>query len=232
MYIPSTNPMRALIIEDDCYIAEALKSALMSENLVVEIAPDGESGAFSATTNDYDIILLDTMLPKKNGREVCRTIRMAGKKTPILSISAKADPVTKVELLEAGVDDYIGKPFVLREVIARVRALLRRPHTLLGEILTIGDLTMDTRARTLTRGKVSIRLTRKEFALLEYLLRNQGSVVSRGLLLEHVWDEMTDPFSNTIEAHIMSVRRKLRLKKSPPLIHTVPGLGYKLSLVS
>jgi DNA-binding response OmpR family regulator len=224
--------MRALIIEDDCYIAEALKSALMSENLVVEIAPDGESGAFSATTNDYDIILLDTMLPKKNGREVCRTIRMAGKKTPILSISAKADPVTKVELLEAGVDDYIGKPFVLREVIARVRALLRRPHALLGEILTIGDLTMNTRARTLTRGKASIRLTRKEFALLEYLLRNQGSVVSRGLLLEHVWDEMTDPFSNTIEAHIMSVRRKLRLKKSPPLIHTVPGLGYKLSLVS
>jgi DNA-binding response OmpR family regulator len=224
--------MRALIIEDDCYIAEALKSALMSENLVVEIAPDGESGAFSATTNDYDIILLDTMLPKKNGREVCRTIRMAGKKTPILSISAKADPVTKVELLEAGVDDYIGKPFVLREVVARVRALLRRPHTLLGEILTIGDLTMDTRARTLTRGKASIRLTRKEFALLEYLLRNQGSVVSRGLLLEHVWDEMTDPFSNTIEAHIMSVRRKLRFKKSPPLIHTVPGLGYKLSLVS
>jgi DNA-binding response OmpR family regulator len=224
--------MRALIIEDDCYIAEALKSALMSENLVVEIAPDGESGAFSATTNDYDVILLDTMLPKKNGREVCRIIRAAGKKTPILSISAKADPVTKVELLEAGVDDYIGKPFVLREVIARVRALLRRPHTLLGEILTIGDLTMDTRARTLTRGKASIRLTRKEFALLEYLLRNQGSVVSRGLLLEHVWDEMTDPFSNTIEAHIMSVRRKLRLKKSPPLIHTVPGLGYKLSLVS
>lgn len=232
MYIPSTNPMRALIIEDDCYIAEALKSALMSENLVVEIAPDGESGAFSATTNDYDIILLDTMLPKKNGREVCRIIRMAGKKTPILSISAKADPVTKVELLEAGVDDYIGKPFVLREVIARVRALLRRPHILLGEILTIGDLTMDTRSRTITRGKTSIRLTRKEFALLEYLLRNQGSVVSRGLLLEHVWDEMTDPFSNTIEAHIMSVRRKLRLKKSPPLIHTVPGLGYKLSLVS
>ncbi len=224
--------MRALIIEDDCYIAEALKSALMSENLVVEIAPDGESGAFSATTNDYDIILLDTMLPKKNGREVCRTIRMAGKKTPILSISAKADPVTKVELLEAGVDDYIGKPFVLREVIARVRALLRRPHALLGEILTIGDLTMDTRSRTITRGKTSIHLTRKEFALLEYLLRNQGSVVSRGLLLEHVWDEMTDPFSNTIEAHIMSVRRKLRLKKSPPLIHTVPGLGYKLSLVS
>lgn len=224
--------MRALIIEDDCYIAEALKSALMSENLVVEIAPDGESGAFSATTNDYDIILLDTMLPKKNGREVCRIIRMAGKKTPILSISAKADPVTKVELLEAGVDDYIGKPFVLREVVARVRALLRRPHTLLGEILTIGDLTMDTRSRTITRGKTSIRLTRKEFALLEYLLRNQGSVVSRGLLLEHVWDEMTDPFSNTIEAHIMSVRRKLRLKKSPPLIHTVPGLGYKLSLVS
>lgn len=232
MYIPSTIPMRALIIEDDCYIAEALKSALMSENLVVEIAPDGESGAFSATTNDYDIILLDTMLPKKNGREVCRTIRMAGKKTPILSISAKADPVTKVELLEAGVDDYIGKPFVLREVIARVRALLRRPHALLGEILTIGDLTMDTRSRTITRGKTSIHLTRKEFALLEYLLRNQGSVVSRGLLLEHVWDEMTDPFSNTIEAHIMSVRRKLRLKKSPPLIHTVPGLGYKLSLVS
>ncbi len=224
--------MRALIIEDDCYIAEALKSALTIENLTVEIAPDGASGAFSATTNDYDIILLDTMLPKKNGRDVCRAIRSAGKKTPILSISAKADPSTKIELLEAGVDDYIGKPFVLREVVARVRALLRRPHTLVGDVLTVGDLTMDTRTRTIVRGQTSIHLTRKEFALLEYLMRNQDSVVSRGLLLEHVWDEMTDPFSNTIEAHIMSLRRKIKRKNSPPLIHTVPGSGYKLSLVS
>lgn len=224
--------MRALIIEDDCYIAEALKSALTIENLTVEIAPDGASGAFSATTNDYDIILLDTMLPKKNGRDVCRAIRSAGKKTPILSISAKADPSTKIELLEAGVDDYIGKPFVLREVVARVRALLRRPHALVGDVLTVGDLTMDTRTRTIVRGQTSIHLTRKEFALLEYLMRNQDSVVSRGLLLEHVWDEMTDPFSNTIEAHIMSLRRKIKRKNSPPLIHTVPGSGYKLSLVS
>lgn len=223
--------MRALIIEDDFYIAEALKSALVADNIMVEIAPDGESGAFSATTNDYDVIILDTMLPKKNGPEVCRAIRSSGKTTPILSISAKADPTTKVELLEAGVDDYMGKPFVMREVIARIRALLRRPRTLLGDVLSIGDLIVDTRARTVTRSGTPIRLTRKEFALLEYLVRNQDSVVSRGLLLEHVWDETTDPFSNTIEAHIMSLRRKIKLKNKPQLIHTIPGSGYKLALV-
>lgn len=223
--------MRALIIEDNHYIAEALKSALIIENLTVEVAPDGESGSFFATTNDYDIILLDTMLPKKNGPEVCRTIRSSGKMTPILSVSAKADPTTKVELLEAGVDDYIGKPFVMREVIARVRALLRRPHALLGDIFSIDDLTIDTRKRTVTRGRTPVRLTRKEFMLLEFLIRNQDSVISRGLLLEHVWDETTDPFSNTIEAHIMSLRRKIKLKNKPPLIHTIPGSGYKLALV-
>lgn len=222
--------MKALIIEDDYYIADALKSALIREDIIVEIAPDGESGAFFATTNDYDIILLDTMLPKKNGPEVCRIIRASGKKTPILSISAKADPMTKVELLEAGVDDYIGKPFVMQEVVARVRALLRRPRALLGDVFSIDDLEVNTRTRVVIRGKTPIRLTRKEFRLLEFLFRHRDSVVSRGLLLEHVWDEATDPFSNTVEAHIMSLRKKIERAKKPKLIHTIPGTGYKLSL--
>ncbi len=222
--------MRALVIEDDQYIAEALSTALKNERLLVETAPDGDTGAFFATTNDYDIILLDTMLPKKNGAEVCRQIRESGKTTAILSISAKSDPHTKTELLDAGVDDYIGKPFVMEEVLARVRALLRRPRQLTGSTLSIADLILDTRTQKTERGTQQIHLTRKEFMLLEYFMRNIGTVLSRGMLMEHVWDMSIDPFSNTIEAHIMTLRKKIHVRGKPTLIHTVSGRGYKLAI--
>lgn len=222
--------MRALIIEDDPYIADALKAALVRERLVVETAPDGDTGAFFAKTNDYDIILLDTMLPKKDGAEVCKDIRRHGKKSPILSISARDDSATKIDLLNAGVDDYIGKPFVMEEVIARVRALLRRPIPLAGDVLSFDVISMNTREQTATCAGKPLSLTRKEFMLLEYFLRNVGSVLSRGMLIEHVWDMELDPFSNTIEAHIMCLRKKLSAHTRHKLIHTVTGRGYKMAI--
>lgn len=224
--------MRALIIEDDVYVAEALKTALESAYIIVDTAPDGESGAFRAITNDYDIILLDTMLPKKNGDEICSIIRTSGKTTPILSVSAKSDATTKVALLNAGADDYIGKPFDLDEVVARVRALLRRPYITLGTRLVIDTLEIETVTRSAKRNGKPIKLTRKEFDLLEYLLRNCGCIVSRGTLLEHVWESTTDPFSNTVESHIMTLRRKIERRNRPKLIHTVSGCGYKISLAA
>lgn len=222
--------MRALIIEDDPYIADALKQALVNERLVVETAPDGDTGAFFAKTNDYDIILLDTILPKKGGADVCRDIRSHGKTSAILSISAKDDSATKVDLLNAGVDDYLGKPFAMDEVIARVRALLRRPHRMAGDLLSFDDIALNTREQTASRAGKELSLTRKEFMLLEYFMRNVGSVLSRAMLIEHVWDMELDPFSNTIEAHVMSLRKKLAACNKRRVIHTVMGRGYKMSL--
>ena len=221
--------MRALIIEDDPYITEALSQALEDAHLVVETAPDGELGAFCALTNDYDIILLDTMLPKKDGITVCHAIRTAGKTTPILSISAKSDATTKVALLDAGADDYMGKPFIMEEVIARIRALLRRPTPLVGSVLCIDTLEINTLTRIAVRNKKPLKLTRKEFNILEYLLRNQDVVVPRSVLMEHVWNSFVDPFSNTVESHIMSLRKKIERKNRPKLLHTVTGCGYKIS---
>lgn len=223
--------MRALIIEDDPYITQALKEALTQERLVVETAPDGDVGAFFAKTNDYDIILLDTMLPKKGGADVCKDIREHGKTTPILSVSAKTDNATKVRLLNAGVDDYLAKPFVMDEVIARVHALLRRPKTWAGDCLTFDDITLDTRQQIAKRAGHELTLTRKEFVLLEYFMRNPGTVLSRAMLIEHVWDMELDPFSNTIEAHVMSLRKKLAARNKRKVIHTVMGRGYKIALV-
>lgn len=222
--------MRALIIEDDPYIAEALKQALTDEQLVVETALDGDTGAFFAKTNDYDIILLDTLLPKKGGADVCKDIRMNGKTSPILSISAKADSGTKVDLLNAGADDYLAKPFVMDEVIARVHALLRRPKSWAGDLLMFDDIMLNTREQTASRAGYELSLTRKEFMLLEYFMRNVGTVLSRAMLIEHVWDMELDPFSNTIEAHIMSLRKKLSAHGRQKIIHTVMGRGYRLAL--
>ncbi|MBP9771577.1 MAG: response regulator transcription factor [Candidatus Pacebacteria bacterium] len=223
--------MRALIIEDDPYIAEALKQALSHERLIVETAPDGDTGAFFAKTNDYDIILLDTMLPKKGGADVCKDIRKHGKTSPILSLSAKADTATKIDLLNAGVDDYLAKPFVMDEVIARVHALLRRPQQMAGDLLVFDDVSINSREQIALRADKPLSLTRKEFMLLEYFMRNPGSVLSRGMLIEHVWDMELDPFSNTIEAHIMSLRKKLSARNKRKIIHTVMGRGYKLAIV-
>jgi DNA-binding response OmpR family regulator len=221
--------MRILIIEDSKEITNFLKLSLEGEQFVVDVAEDGEKGSFWARTNDYDLIILDNILPKKTGLEVCEEIRKSGKTMPIIVLSVRSETLTKIQLLNAGADDYLIKPFSFEELLARIRALLRRPKVIESEILQIDDLTLDTKKCLVKRGKKEIYLTRKEFMLLEYLLKNSGSVLSRGMIMEHVWDMNVDPFSNTIESHILSLRRKIDLPGKKKLIHTVSGRGYKIN---
>lgn len=217
--------MRILLIEDEKHITEFLKPALEAERFEVDWAQEGEKGLFLGTTNQYDLVIVDNMLPKMTGVEICKALRQGGKTMPILILSVLADASKKAELLNGGADDYLTKPFAFEELLARVRALLRRPQPFLGDTLQVGDLVLDTVKHTITRSGRSIHLTPKEFSLLEYLIRNRGAVVSRGMILEHVWDMNADPFSNTVEAHILSLRKKI---DAPKLIQTVHGLGYKI----
>lgn len=222
--------MRVLVVEDDRSISNFLRTTLEQEHFAVDVADDGERGSYLAKTNEYDVIILDNITPKKHGLSVCGEIRMAGKQTPILSLSVQSDLATKVALLNAGADDYLTKPFSTHELMARVRAILRRPKQIVRETLSIGDLTIHTRTHIVTRGASRPVLTRKEFMLLEYLVRNQNAAVSRSELLEHVWDMEADPFSNTIEAHIFTLRKKVECAGKQKLIHTVPGVGYKVAV--
>ncbi len=221
--------MRILIIEDNQDIRELLKIGLESEMFTVDTASDGESGSYIARTNDYDVILLDNALPKKTGLEVCREIRKAGKTVPIILISVKADPEEKTRLLNTGADDYVAKPFSFQELLARVRAVLRRPDKNLPDDLATGDLILNSRTHEVKRGETKIYLTRKEFSILELLLRHAGEVVSRGMIMEHVWDLDGNPFSSTIESHIFNLRKKIEKSRKERLIWNVPGRGYKLS---
>ena len=221
--------MRILVVDDEKKILKFLKVSLEAEYFVVDTAEDGEKGSYLARINDYDLIILDNILPQKTGLQVCKDIRTKGKSTPILMLSVKSEVVSKVELLDAGADDYLTKPFSLEELLARIKALLRRPKQIEREILSIDDLRLDTKSYVVKCGKKEMYLTRKEFALLEYLMKNQDVVLSRGMILEHVWDMNADPFSNTIESHILSLRRKVEFNSKRKLIHTVSGRGYKIS---
>lgn len=222
--------MRILVIEDEEGIASFLKSGLESEYFAVDIAEDGEQGSYLAQTNEYDMIILDNNLPKKNGGEVCKEIRASGKTTPIIMLSAVSALGVKVDLLNKGADDYLTKPFSLDELLARIRALLRRPATFTAEILAADDLTLDTKQHVVKRGDKEIYLTRKEFMLLELLMKKKGSVVTRGNIMEHVWDMHVDPFSNTIDSHILNVRKKIASDGKKDLIYTLPGIGYKIDI--
>ena len=220
--------MRILIIEDDEDISRSLKSSLEAETFSVDQAFDGERGSYLARTNDYDLILLDYMLPKKDGKTTCMEIRQAGKMMPIIMLTVRSATEAKVELLNAGADDYLTKPFSFQELRARIRALLRRPAQLESAVFEVGDLSVDTLRQKVIRAGKEVYLTRKEFALLEYLLKHQGIVVSRGMIMEHVWDAEGDPFSNTIEAHILNLRKKVDTSTKKKLIQTVPGRGYTI----
>ena len=223
--------MRILIVEDEKDILTFLKSSLESECYVVDTASDGEEGSFIARTNDYDLVLLDNMMPKKNGLKVCEEIRRDGKTVPILILSVKSETTTKVDLLNAGADDYLTKPFSLDELLARIKALLRRPKEMQDELFKVDDLMIDSNRHMVKRGDNEIHLARKEFMLLKYLMKNEGIVLSRSMIMEHVWDMTADPFSNTIESHILSLRRKIDFKDKKKLIHTISGRGYKLDTV-
>lgn len=222
--------MKILLIDDDKGIVQSLKHSLENECFEVDVAYDGQRGSFLARINEYDLIILDYGLPEKDGRRVCEEIRSDGCLTPVLMLSVQSEPHTKADLLDIGADDYLTKPFSLEELLARVRALLRRPREIKQDILQVDDLIMDTKKHSVKRNGKDIYLTLKEFMLLEYMLRNMGSVLTRSLIVEHVWDMNADPFSNTIEAHISNIRRKIDLPSKTKLIHTLPGRGYKLGV--
>lgn len=222
--------MRILLVEDEKKIAALLVKALKSEGFNVDHISDGEEGSYAARTNEYDLIILDYQLPNKNGLEICSEIRTANITIPILVLSIVDESSIKTEFLNSGADDYVTKPFSFDEILARIHALLRRPELIAEEILIIDDITLDSRRHTVKRDNKEITLTTKEFSLLEYLMRNEGFTLSKGKLLEHVWDMNVNPFSNTIETHIRTLRKKLNQKNSKHLIKTISGRGYKMSL--
>lgn len=220
--------MRILIIEDQREILDFLKRHLEEECYVVDIAHDGAHGARLACAFEYDLIIMDNHLPNKLGTEICADIRSCGKRTPILMLSVESNIEKKVELLQNGADDFMEKPFSYQELLARVRALLRRPFSLIQEVYQIEDLRVNFTTHSVTRNNQEILLTKKEFMILEFLIRNQGNVVSRATLMEHVWDVTGDLFSNTVETHIGTLRKKIDASGTKKLIHTISGRGYKL----
>lgn len=220
--------MRILVVDDNADIQQYLRRGLEKRCCAVDVSCDGDQALYHAKTNDYDAILLDFDLPKRNGFDICRALRESGKHTPIIMISVTLAISHKVEGFSIGIDDYIAKPFHFDEVFARIQSVLRRPPIQNTGIFKLDNLTLDTNKQQVIRGKQSIYLTRKEFSLLEFLIRNSGKVVSRGSIIEHVWDMDIDPFSNTIETHIRNVRRKIEFHPHKKLIHSIPGRGYKL----
>ena len=219
--------MRILLIEDEKEIVSFLKPNLEQACFAVDVATDGEQGSFLARTNQYDLIISDNVLPKKEGRQVIEEIRKENITSPIIMLSVIASTEKKIEMLNLGADDYLTKPFSFNELLARINALLRRPEEMEGEILKIDDVELNTKSHKVTNKGEEIKLTKKEYMLLRYFMRNKGIVLSRASILEHVWDINADPFSNTIESHVLSLRKKLSLTKSKnKLIHTLSGRGY------
>ena len=220
--------MRILLVEDDVAIARSLKEGLEDEAYAVDVVHDGDEGYRTATVDDYDVIILDVMLPEMNGYEVCRALRQDGNQTPILMLTARDAERDIVEGLDMGADDYLAKPFSFEVLLARLRALLRRPNKKLEEVLRVGDLTLDPSLKKVTRANQEISLTAKEYAVLEYLIRNAGKVLSKEQIISHVWDFDADVLPNNVELFIMFLRRKIDKPFDSKLIHTVPGFGYKL----
>lgn len=221
--------MRILLIEDEHKIARALKKALEQESYAVDVAYDGDEGHAMAMTEPYDVAIIDRMLPGEyDGVSIIKAMREAKIHTPVLILTAIGGIKDRAEGLDSGADDYMVKPFALEELLARVRALLRRPKEQQSTILRAGDLTLDTVNYEVKRGDMTIQLTGKEFALLEYLLRNQGRPLPKELIIAHVWDYDADILPNTVEVYIKYLRAKIDQPFIKPLIHTVRGFGYKL----
>jgi len=220
--------VRVLLIEDDITIARLLKEGLEDESYAVDVANDGSEGYRTAAADDYDVIILDIMLPEMNGYEVCRALRNDCDKTPILMLTARDTERDIVEGLDTGADDYLAKPFSFDVLLARIRALLRRPNEKLEEILQVGDLKLDPSSKKVTRASQEINLTAKEYGVLEYLMRNKGKVLSKEQIISHVWDFDADVLPNNVELFIMFLRRKIDKPFKSKLIHTVSGFGYKL----
>jgi len=222
--------VKILIIEDEKKIADSIKRGLEQESMTVDVSYNGEEGYDYASAESYDVIILDLMLPGMDGMEICKKLRDEKNHTPILMLTARGNVQDKVSGLNTGADDYLAKPFEFDELVARIRALARRPKKQIGTILTARDLTLDTVAQTVMRGEKSISLSKKEYLLLEYLLRNKGNTVTKDQILDSVWDFESDILPNTVEVYIGYLRKKIdkAFNTAPQLILTIRGFGYKI----
>jgi len=220
--------MRILVVEDEPRMANVIARGLREQSYAVDVAPDGIDGLYQASINDYDVIVLDVLLPHRDGYEVCRELRHRGNTTPVLMLTARATVDDRITGFDAGADDYLTKPFSFRELLARIRALLRRDSQLRPDVLEIADLVVDSASHRVARDNKEVQLTAKEYALLEYLARRRGQLVSRAEIAAHVWDDSFDPFSNTIEVYMNRLRKKIDGDHATKLLHTRRGEGYIL----
>lgn len=220
--------MRLLLVEDDARIARFVARGLQEQSYAVDVVASGDDALYQVEINDYDIVILDVMIPGKDGFATCRAIRALDKRMPILMLTARDAVDDRIRGLDSGADDYLTKPFEFGELLARLRALLRRPRELRPSQILVGDLELDTGSQTAKRGHRAISLTAKEYALLEFLARNANRVIGRAEIAEHVWDESFDPFSNLIEVYVNRLRRKLGEEDGKPLLQTRRGSGYIL----
>lgn len=224
----NNNEMRILVVEDEKRLAEVIKKGLVEEGYSVDVAYDGAEGQYMAESASYDLVILDIMLPKKDGVTICQELRIRGINIPILMLTAKDSVEDRVKGLDSGADDYLVKPFAFSELVARVRALLRREALSKASKLQVGNLVMDTLTREVWRGDKKIELTAKEYAILEYFMRHPNMVVTRTMLMEKVWDYDFEGISNVIDVYIRRLRLKLDEEGAESIIETVRGAGYRL----
>lgn len=222
--------MRILVVEDETKIANSIKQGLKQEGFAVDVAYDGETGYDLAQAETYDLIILDLMLPKMNGIEICQNLRKSKNSTPILILTAKSSTEAKVAGLNCGADDYLAKPFAFIELLARIKALLRRPNNFLQDVLVCDDLELNTSSFEVKRSNKEIELSKKEFSLLEYLMRNKNRIITKEKIIEHVWSYDSDVLPNTVEVYVGYLRSKIDkpFKNLPNLLKTVRGFGYKI----
>lgn len=218
--------MRILLVEDDPDVAGFIRRGLAEQAYAVDVVPDGEQALYLTSINTYDGLIVDIMIPPPDGLEVCRTLRSNGSTLPILMLTARGSVDEKIAGLDAGADDYLPKPFEFRELLARLRALLRRGGATISPILTAGDLEIDTRSHRVSLAGTPLSLTTKEYSVLEYLVRNNGRIVTREEIAEHVWNQEFDPFTNVIDVYINRLRRHLEKVSPRRVIQTVRGAGY------
>jgi DNA-binding response OmpR family regulator len=225
--------MKVLVVEDEHKIANSIKQGLIQEGIVVDVAYDGIEGFDLASSEEYDVIILDRLLPGMEGLQICKKLRERKNHAPVLILTAKGQIADKVEGLEGGADDYLVKPFAFEELLARIRALSRRPKKTFETVLKINDLSLNTKTFEVKRREKFIQLSSKEFALLEYLLRHKNEILTKDQIINHIWNYESNILPNTIEVYIGYLRNKIDkpFKKSPKLIHTVRGFGYKISSV-
>jgi len=220
--------MRILVVEDEKKVADFIQKGLEEEHYAVDISHDGENGLYLSEINEYDLVVLDLMLPKMDGLEVLKRIRKNKNAVPVLILTARHTTDDIVKGLDSGCDDYLAKPFAFAEFLARIRALLRRDRSEKEPILSISDLTLSLVTHRVTRKEKEIELTSKEYALLEYMMRNPGKVLTRAMISEHVWDYHFDSMTNVIDVYVNYLRKKIDKDFEPKLIHTIRGVGYIL----